>query len=306
MIDFVLLVTGVLFAAAGGELFVRGAVGLARALRVPAGVIGATVAAFATSSPELMVSTLAAVEGRPQIGLGDALGSNIVNIALVLGTTLCISAIAVSRDSVKRDLPVAVAAPVVTGFLLHDGMLSRADGTLLIAGFVMWATVTIRAAIDRRHEMSAVDALVWRASVLQSIAGLAALLIAGRLIVDGASAIALRFGVDPYIIGATIVAAGTSAPELATAVVAKLRGYDDLSVGTILGSNIFNGLAIVGLAAVITPIVVDFNIVAVTLAIGLVALAVILPGPSAVLDRRRGAVLVLFYFLHVGLTYALA
>lgn len=301
MNDYLALALGIVCAGAGGELFVRGAVGLAHWLRIPPGIIGVTVAAFATSSPELSVSVSAALAGRPQIALGDALGSNVVNIALILGLALAISGMQASRDSLRRDFPVALAIPVVTAVLFLDGVLSRADGLVMLGLFCAWL---VAAAMEARRQRSAVERVLgegrhWLVALL-CVAGLGLLVGAGVLIVAGARGIAVAFGMDEFIIGATLVAVGTSAPELATAIIARLRGHDEIGLGTLLGSNIFNGLFIVAVAAVIHPIAVDWREILVALAFGLVALAVTFPARSGFIGRGRGALLLALYAAYVG------
>ncbi len=296
MNDYLSFAIGVVCAGLGGELFVRGAVGLAHWARVSPGVIGATVAAFATSSPELSVSVNAAIAGTPQIALGDALGSNVVNVALILALALVISGIHSPRTSVNRDFPVALLVPAVTGALMLDGTLSRIDGLLMLGMFFAWLLVT---AIEARRQRNAADAVLgahrrW-ATVLSCVAGLAFLIAAGNLIVAGARGIALAFGMDEFIIGATVVAVGTSVPELATTVMAKLRGHDEVGLGTILGSNIFNGLLIIAVAAVIHPISVNWREVALTLVFGFLALVFCYPPRSGLIERRRGLLLLALY-----------
>src|SRR3972149_9247251 len=154
MNDYVALALGVACAGAGGELFVRGAVGLGHWARISPGIIGATVAAFATSSPEWAVSISAAMAGKPQISLGDALGSNVVNVALILALALSISGIQSPRDSVKRDFPVALLVPVITGVFLLDGVLSRTDGLLLLGMFLAWL---VAAVLEARKQRSAAE-----------------------------------------------------------------------------------------------------------------------------------------------------
>jgi len=301
MFNLLLLISGVGIAALGGELFVRGVVGLAHWLRVSPGIIGATVAAFATSSPELSVAVNAATAGHPQIALGDALGSNVVNIALILGLTLFISAIQAPRDSLKRDFPVAMLVPLVTGVFALDGELSRLDGLLLMGMFFAWITT---AAIEARKQRSVAEYVLGeqrRGFVLLSCAaGLALLIAAGMLIVAGASGLASAFGVDEFLIGATIVAIGTSTPELATTVVAMLRGHSEISLGTVLGSNIFNGLMIIATAASIHPIEVDWQEMAVALVFGVAALGCVFPAQDGFIDRRRGGLLLTIYVLYLA------
>jgi len=301
MNDYLALLLGVACAGLGGELFVRGAVGLAHFARISPGIVGATVAAFATSSPELSVSISSALAGEPQIALGDALGSNVVNIALILALALAISGIQSSRDSVKRDFPVALLIPIITGVLFLDGELSRLDGFLMLSMFLTWL---VAAVIDARKQRSAAEDVLGEQRTgriaFACIAGLVLLVAAGRLIVTGARGLAIAFGLDEFIIGATIVAIGTSMPELATTVIAKLRGHDEIGLGTILGSNIFNGVFIIAVAAIIHPIAVDWREVAATLAFGLVALVFVYPTRQGLIERRRGVLLLVLYVAYLA------
>ena len=300
MNNYLALAVGVVCAGIGGELFVRGVVGIARWARVSAGIIGATVAAFATSSPELSVAITAAMAGKPQISLGDALGSNVVNVALVLAITLLISGIQCPRDSVKRDFPIALITPVVIGVLAFDGVLSRLDGLLLLGMFIAWVVAVI---VEARKQRSAAGEILgerrgWLAIIL-CLAGLVFLIVAGRFIVTGAKGIATSFGIGEFVIGATVVAIGTSVPELATTVVSKIRRHDEVGLGTILGSNIFNGLFIVAIAAIISPISIDWREVAIALVFGIVTVALIWPARSGYIERGRGVLLLALYIVYV-------
>lgn len=301
MNDYATLLSGVVCAGIGGELFVRGAVGLARWARIAPGIIGATVVAFATSSPELSVSINAALAGTPQIALGDALGSNVVNVALILALALVISGIQSPRDSVRRDFPVALAIPAITGGLMIDGELSRIDGFLLLVLFCGWLVATVHEA--RRQRSSAAQPITgatrgWPV-VLSCVVGLALLVAAGNLIVAGAHGIAAAFGIDEFVIGATLVAVGTSAPELATTVIAKLRGHDEVGLGAVLGSNIFNGALIVAVTALIRPFTVARQEVIVALAFGVVALVFAYSPRSGFISRARGLLLLALYAVYV-------
>jgi cation:H+ antiporter len=233
---YAFLILGVACAGIGGELFVRGAVGLARWTRVAAGIIGATVAAFATSSPELSVSISSAIVGKPQIALGDALGSNVVNVALILGTALAISGIQSPRAGVKRDFPVALLVPIITGVLCLDGEISRFDGALMLSASLPGSRPIIEARKQRSAAEEVLGAQRLWAAIAYCAVGLLFLVGAGRFIVNGARGIAAAFGVGEFVIGATVVAVGTSVPELATAIISKLRGHDEVGLGTILGS----------------------------------------------------------------------
>lgn len=301
MNDYLTLSLGIVCAGMGGELFVRGVVGLAHAVRISPGIIGATIAAFATSSPELSVSVTAAIAGSPEIAVGNALGSNVANVALVLAIALVISAIQSSRNAIRRDFPVALLVPAITGLLLLDGGLSRLDGWLLLGVFFVWLGATVA---EARRQRSAVDAVLGERRVLlaamSSCAGLAFLLAAGTFIVSGARGVALAAGMDEFAVGATVVALGTSAPELATAVIAKLRGHDEVGLGTILGSNIFNGVFIVAVAAIIHPIAVSWREAYISLATGLVAVAFAYPTRSGFIERRRGVLLLALYGVYLA------
>jgi len=287
---------GIVFAGAGGELFVRGTVGLARWARVSPWVVAATIAAFATSSPEFAVSVTAAMSGAPLIALGDVLGSNVANVALILGIVLLISEIRSSRKAIGRDFLVALSVSPLIGLLALDGLLSRADGVLLMCTFVVWILTVL---VEVRKQRKATQELIgehrrWFAGVATGV-GLVFLIAAGRLIVSGATGIAVAFEIDQFVIGATVVAVCTSVPEIATAIIAKLRGHDEVGLGTILGSNIFNGLLIVAVASLISPISVTLQEIASALVFGVVAVAVIYPRRNGLIERGRGLFLLGIY-----------
>jgi len=302
MHDYLALTLGVVCAGVGGEAFIRGAVGIARSTRVSPAIIGATVAAFATSSPELAVGVRASLAGAPQISLGDVLGSNVVNVALILALALCISGIVTPRQSIKRDFPVAILVPIAIGLLSLDGWLSRLDGLLLFGGFAGWLIATV---VDARQQRSSAEGGTPRRPIGLAIVlcavGLAFLIGAGHFVVAGARGIARSYGVGEFVIGATVVAVGTSMPELATTIVAKLRGHDEVGLGTILGSNIFNGLLIVAVVAMICPIRIDWREVAVALVCGLLAVAFTFPVGSGLIRRRRGVLLLVLYGLYLAI-----
>lgn len=300
MQDYALLGLGVACAAAGGELFVRSVIGFALAARVSGAIIGATIAAFATSSPELAVAISAATHHKPQIALGDALGSSVVNVALILGLALVISPIQSPRSSLKRDFPVALGVPVITAFLCIDGVLSRIEGALLFGLFLVWLVAVVMDAHRQRSASSVSDSpSSWHAAIYGAV-GLALLFGAGQLIVSGARGIAESLGLTEFVIGATIVAIGTSVPELATTLIAKLRGHDDVGLGTVLGSNIFNGLWIVPIAAFIHPIEIEWQEAAIALAFGVLAMLVVFPSRQGLIGRSRGVMLLIVYGLYLG------
>ena len=301
MTAYLLFGTGLVCAAVGGELFVRGLIGLARRSGVPAGIIGATIAAFATSSPELSVALSSAAAGTPQLALGDAIGSNIVNVTLVLGLPLLIAGLAAPPEAVRRDLPVAIVAPLLTAGLLFDGRLSRIEAAVMLLLFLAWLVTTMIEA-RRRRDATAVGldrAAPW-ITAAWLLGGIVLLFAAGQLIVAGALGVARALGLDLYLVGALVVAVGTSAPEIATAVAAQLRRHGEITLGVILGSNIFNGLFIVPVAALMHPIAASFNEAVIGLGFGVVVTALVYPGPKGLMTRRRGAVLILLWLAYIA------
>lgn len=295
-LDLLVLGLGLLCAATGGELFVRGVVGIAEAARIPPGIVGATVAAFATSSPEVSVAISSALSDRPQLALGDALGSNVVNVGLVLGAAILIGPIRVGEGAIRRDMTAALVLPLLTVVLAADGSLTRPDGLVLAIVFSTWLVTTILAA--RRERSAAVEVLAEhslpRAGVV-AVLGLLVLVAAGRLIVVGAKGIGEELGLDPFVVGVVFVAVGTSVPELATAVVSRLRGHEEIGLGTVLGSNVFNGGLVVALVTLIAPFEVDWSEIVVSLVFGILVVIAVLPFPRPLLGRFRGALLVTLY-----------
>lgn len=300
------ILSAIALAAVGGELFLRGVIGLAGALRIPKAVVATTVAAFATSSPELTVSIVAALEGKPELGLGDALGSNVVNIALVLGLALLIRPLPVDRNQFSGStFYLALFVPLLTLGLAHDGRIGPSEGAILLAIFIAWlARLVWTSRRERPSPEAASTASCWRSLLVGGI-GLAALGAAGRLFVHGATGAASALGIDVFVVGALIVAIGTSLPELVTVLFSRLRGHDDVGLGTLLGSNLFNGLAIVGTTAVIHPIGAPIREIALTLIVGGVSL-LLLRSRKDVLGARVGGLLLLLYLLFVAWSYAIA
>jgi cation:H+ antiporter len=306
--SILLLLVGVVLAWFGGSLFVDGAVGLARWARCPLAVIGVTVAAFGTSSPELMVAIQAAVDGVPQISLGDVLGSNVINIALVLALVLSYSGMKADDAGVKRDWACALAVPFIMAAVLWDGWFSRLDALVLLGLFAAWLAMVVRHA--RRHRARArnkeevIEA--GRASslkiVLQAAAGLALLIAAAQFVVHGGTGVALALGWSPFIVGAVVVAVATGTPELATTIIARLRGHHDVGLGNILGSNVFNALFIASVAALIHPYPVKLPELMPSLLFGILTTLMILPGRGGVIGRWRGFVLLALYAAFVVAT----
>jgi cation:H+ antiporter len=297
--DVLVLLLGLGCAAVGGELFVRAAVGLATWARIAPGIIGATVVAFATSSPEFAVGVGSATSGTPNLALGDALGSNVVNIGLVLGTMLTLGAVTTARTGIRRDGLTALALPIVLVLLVIDGRISRVDGIVLIVVFVGWLALTT---LEARRERSAAEMMGERDHgrvIVTGLVGVGLLIAAGRLIVAGAKPLGVELGLDPFVVGVVIVAIGTSAPELATAIISRLRGHGEIGLGTVIGSNIFNGGVIIGLVATIRPFEVSVSEIRTNLVfgIGLMVLLGVL-GPKR-LSRQTGVVLITIYIASI-------
>lgn len=245
----------------GADRFVIGAASLARNLGVPPLLIGLTVVGFGTSAPEILVSTMAALQGNPGIGIGNAVGSNIANIALILGATALIAPLTVRSDMLRREYPLLLAVSVAAYVLLLDGDLDRLDGTLLLLGLVVSMLLLIRIGMQRRDhdpladEMEAElpESITTAAATGWFIVGLAVLVVSSRMLVWGAVEVATTFGVSDLVIGLTIVAVGTSLPELAAAVMSALKNEHDLAIGNVVGSNIWNLLAVLGLPGLLAP-----------------------------------------------------
>lgn len=293
--DIVWMVSGVVLAAVGGELFVRGSVGLATWLRIPAGIVGATVAAFATSSPELSVSVLASLDGRPEIALGDAAGSNLVNLGVVLGFTVLLSPVIVRVADVRRELPIGIAAMGLLWVFAGDGNFSRVEAVAFLAVFVFWLVWVVR---DARRDRIDVDAFASPGrgrTLLELSAGLALLVLAGRLVVTAAKGFGESLGWSEFAVGSLLVAVGTSTPEFVTALIAARRGHSDVGVGAVLGSNIFNSLFIVGIAGLIRPISGNIDGLETAVVLGILGTLLVVPNKASVVGRTRGVILLALY-----------
>jgi len=262
------MTTAFLFVAFGlallvwsADRFVEGAAATARHFGMPPLLIGMVIVGFGTSAPEMVVSALAAFQRNPGIALGNAYGSNITNIALILGITALISPIAVHSQVLRKELPILTVITALTAWQLWDGEISRIDAFVLLGVFAGLMAWTIWQGMHKKadafgSEMEkelAVDAMPIRRAIFWLVVGLVLLIVSSRILVWGAVEIAHGFGVSDLIIGLTIVAVGTSLPELASSVIAARKGEDDIALGNILGSNLFNTLAVVGIAGTIHP-----------------------------------------------------
>ncbi len=264
LLSFVAVICGLVLLLWSADRFIEGAAAIAGHFGMPPLLIGMVVVGFGTSAPEMVVSALSALQGNPGIALGNAYGSNIANIALILGVTALISPIVVHSQVLRKELPVLVAVTALAAWQLLDGEVSRLDATVLLAMFFALMGWTIWQGIRQKgdtlsgemaNEMEA-HAMPLPRAAIWLLAGVVLLVVSSRILVWGAVDIALHFGVSDLVIGLTIIALGTSLPELAASIMAARKGEHDLAVGNIIGSNLFNTLAVVGIAGAIHPMAV--------------------------------------------------
>lgn len=254
-VPVLLLLVGLVVLVAGGELLVRGGSGLGRALGLSPLLVGLTVVAFATSAPELAVSTDAALSGAPGLAVGNVVGSNITNVLLVLGLAALVLPVCVRTQLLTTDVPAMIAASLLLLLVALDGTVSRLDGVVLVTALVVYVGLSVQHA--RRRSDARTGEPTSHARPLVDLArvavGVGLLVLGARLLVSAATAIAEAAGVSDLVIGLTVVAIGTSLPEAATSVVAALRGERELAVGNVVGSSIFNVGAVMGVAAAVAP-----------------------------------------------------
>ena len=310
------VLVGLIILAWSADKFVDGASSLARLTGIPPLVIGMVIIGFGTSAPEMLVSISAAINGTPGMALGNAIGSNIANIALILGVTAMIVALPVQSSIVRREIPLILMAGIFSWWLIRDGEITQLDGFILIALlFLMlgWMTYAARKqhhgqfANEVRQETDGLG-LSKKQSLLWTGLGLVLLVASSQLLVWGATGIASAFGVSDLVIGLTIVAIGTSLPELAASVTSARTGEVSLAVGNIIGSNLFNNLGVMGLAAIIAPFAPPADVLARDLPIMLVlTLLVVLfaftPPGRNILSRWEAIVLLTIFVAYQSLLY---
>jgi len=300
-LTYLLFVVGLLGLFFGGEYLVRGASSIARRFGISPLVIGLTIVGFGTSAPEMLVSVNAALAGQPAIAIGNVLGSNIANILLILGVSAVIAPLIIPARRLARDLAFMLVATGMIWVMLLDGMVSRIEGGVLLAGLAVFLFMAFSSG-SVPQEDDPLETSVTKAA-LMTVGGLVLLVIGAHFLVESASTIARTFGISEAVIGLTIVAVGTSLPELATSVIAAYRRQTEIAVGNIVGSNIFNLFGILGVTAMIVPIpaearfaMIDMPWVAAT-AVGLSVLAVWLGG----LPRVAGVALLAAYAGYLAL-----
>jgi cation:H+ antiporter len=265
-------------------------------------LIGLTIVGFGTSAPELLVSVQAALAGQPGIAIGNALGSSVANILLILGTAAVISPLLLPFGALWRNLGFMLLACAAIWVMLLDGTVSRLDGALLLAGLAAFLVTALRTSEPASDTGTDAPMPVWKATAM-TLGGLVALVVGAGLLVDSATGIARTFGISEAVIGLTIVAVGTSLPELATSIVAAVRRQTEIAVGNVVGSNIFNIFGILGTTAMITPIPADARFATADMpwvagtAVGLTLVAALAGG----IPRLAGAALLAIYAAYVAL-----
>lgn len=264
LLSFLAIAVGLTLLVWSAGKFVEGSAATAGYFGMPPLLIGMVVVGFGTSAPEMVVSALAATQGNPGLALGNAYGSNITNIALILGITALISPIAVHSQVMRKELPILTAVTALAAWQVWDGELTFVDALVLLGVFFVLLAWSIRQGMTQKTDALGAEiaeemshrSMPLRNAVLWLVVGLLLLIVSSRILVWGAVELALGFGVSDLIIGLTIVAIGTSLPELASSVIAARKGEHDIALGNILGSNLFNTLAVVGIAGTISPMVV--------------------------------------------------
>ncbi len=307
------IVGGLALLVWSADRFVEGAAATARHAGMPSLLIGMVIIGFGTSAPEMVVSAISASQGNPGLALGNAYGSNISNIALILGLTAIVCPIAVRSSVLRKELPILFGVTLLAGWQLLDGQIDRADGWILLAvffvlmGWSIWQGMrsrqdSLEADIDVQLE---VDPMPLKTALIWLFVGMILLVISSRILVWGAVDIARAFGISDLIIGLTVVAIGTSLPELASSLAAVRKGEHDLAVGNVIGSNLFNTLAVVGIAGTIHPMQVapevlyrDCTIMGL-LTLALFVLGIGFRGPGRI-SRFDGVLLLSVYIAYAG------
>ena len=286
----------------GADRLTEGASALARRMNVPEIIIGLTIVAAGTSAPELFVSLVSALKGTPDMAIGNVVGSNTMNAMLIVGCAAMVAPMVISKSTVRKDIPFAVGASVLLPLLAFDAFLGRIDGILLLAGFAAFMYYTLSQAKAGKAE-SAMEIKVvnpWISAFFVFL-GLALLVIGSNIFVDSASRVAYALGLSEGVVGLTIVAGGTSLPELATSVVAARKGQSAIAIGNVIGSNVFNILLILGLTAPISPMQIQgITMVDLSLMLGSVVLVWLFSRTKYTVERWEGAILVLGYLIYLG------
>lgn len=314
--EYVWLAVGFLLLIKGADFFVDSSSTIARKLSVSPIIVGLTIVAFGTSAPEAVVSIIAAMEGNGDMVIGNIVGSNIINITLLLGVTVLIAPLMMDRSTVHKDIPFGLSASVIMLILMSDTLLfggdwnaiGRIDGLIILvifAGFIssifMKAMRGRDATLDKEAAETGVEGNdTWPKLIVLSVAGIAGIVIGGNLVVNSATEIALALGMSQALVGLTIVAVGTALPELTTSVTAAVKGEPSIAVGNLIGSNIFNVLLVTGLSSVVAPLEVGGELfIDMWIMIGITLLVFVLARTGFKLGRFEGTVLIVTYAVYL-------
>ena len=299
--DIVLIIAGVAMVLYGADRLTEGASALARRMNVSEIIIGLTIVAAGTSAPELFVSLVSALKGTPDMAIGNVVGSNTMNAMLIVGCAAVVAPMSISRNTVRKDIPFAVAASVLLPLLTIDAAIGRIDGIILLAGFAAFMYYTLSQA--KTGEAAPSDETKMQnpwLSVFFVVLGLALLVIGSNIFVDSASRVAYALGLSEAVVGLTIVAGGTSLPELATSVVAARKGQSAIAIGNVIGSNVFNILMILGLTATISPMQIQgITHIDLLMMLGSIVMVWLFSRTKYTVERWEGALLAVVYIAYV-------
>lgn len=299
--EYILLLIGFVLLVKGADFFVDGASSIAGKLKVPSLIIGLTVVSMGTSMPEAAVSVSASLSGDNGISLGNVIGSNVFNLLMVVGISSIILPVVTDRDVLKRDMPVNIGITAVLLLMLLDGELSRIDAVILLLFLAAYMFILIRSALKNRAEGEEIKSLSWIKSLIFVVLGLAAIIGGGQLVVENAKTIAINLGMGETLVGLTIVAIGTSLPELVTSIVAAKKGDSGIAMGNAVGSCIFNILFILGMAGAISPMNADGAFFIDTgILIGVSAMMLLFAFTKRKTSRVEGAVCVAIYVAYTA------
>ena len=301
MLDIVFIVLGVWCVLKGADYLTEGAAAVARRMHIPEMIIGLTIVAAGTSAPELFVSVVSALKGTSDLAVGNVVGSNIMNTMLIVGVAAMVAPMTISKTTVKKDLPFTVGASMLLLFLAFDHFLGHVGGFLLLAVFAFFMAYSIyRASGSEEQEDAPKEQLSAFKNTCYVLGGLLLLIVGSNVFVDHASNLALQMGVSEGVVGLTVVAGGTSLPELATTVVAARKGQSALAIGNVIGSNVFNILLILGLTATIHPLQIE-GITTIDMAVMLLSVTFVwlFAFTRFKVERWEGFVLLIGYLLYL-------
>ncbi|KXZ39130.1 cation:H+ antiporter [Alkalithermobacter thermoalcaliphilus JW-YL-7 = DSM 7308] len=308
--DYIILILGFIFLIKGADFFVEGASSIAKIFKVPPILIGLTIVAFGTSAPEAAVSINSAIKGANEIALGNVIGSNLFNILLVIGIASAINPMKVQKMTIFKEFPFGILSSIVLFILCADvslqnansNMISKGDGLILLSLFSIFLYYLIEMAIlSKESYQEETKQMSMKKSIIISIIGVLGIIIGGEWVVKASSSIAIKFGMSETLVGLTIVAIGTSLPELVTSIVAALKKEADIAMGNVIGSNLFNVLFILGISSYINPIMIDSDIFFdITYLVIATVITYIAAFTKRTIFRLEGALIASCYFIYMS------